>query len=331
MKKLLLLFIAISLIMPAQSLLAETEQLIIPIVKNGGVEDIELDDGTIVSVDLSSDDAEQEDMSMDAIYDDDIDAGWEGEPGDQHILSAGLRFQNVTIPNGATIVSAYIEVTSHEAKTAEDVAEIKIVGEATDHALTYDLENLITDRPQTMAYVDWVCAEEWDTWGTYQTPDISTIIQEIVNRPGWSAGNSLAIMMLGKDQGPSDLENAREFEAFENISDPEDGGDGQNHPERVPKLVIEYTPATSVKKIVENSDIISVYPNPVNNGQINVFVNLDGIYDISIVNQLGSTVKSIVSRSDSNLTIDVQDLPAGAYILKLSDGQNIYTQKIIVK
>jgi hypothetical protein len=29
----------------------------------------------------------------------------------------------------------------------------------------------------------------------------------------------------------SEDENARELESFENIADPEDGGDGQHHPE----------------------------------------------------------------------------------------------------
>jgi hypothetical protein len=30
-----------------------------------------------------------------------------------------------------------------------------------------------------------------------QTPDIAPIIQEIVNRPGWSSGNSLVIIVSG--------------------------------------------------------------------------------------------------------------------------------------
>ncbi|MHC4705621.1 MAG: hypothetical protein ACYS8I_00850, partial [Planctomycetota bacterium] len=30
-----------------------------------------------------------------------------------------------------------------------------------------------------------------------QTPDIASVIQEIVNRPGWASGNSLVIIIVG--------------------------------------------------------------------------------------------------------------------------------------
>jgi hypothetical protein len=30
-----------------------------------------------------------------------------------------------------------------------------------------------------------------------QTPDLSAVIQELVNRPGWSSGNALAIIITG--------------------------------------------------------------------------------------------------------------------------------------
>jgi hypothetical protein len=30
-----------------------------------------------------------------------------------------------------------------------------------------------------------------------QTPDLSPVIQEIVDRPGWSSGNALAIIITG--------------------------------------------------------------------------------------------------------------------------------------
>ncbi len=189
----------------------------------------------------SSDDAEQENDAMDALFDDDLDAGWEGAPEDLNILSTGLRFRQVFIPKGATIDSAFIIVHSHEAKTAEDVARITIAGEATDDAFTFDENNLITDRPRTVNTLDWVVDEPWGLWTPHRTPDLRNIVQEIVDRDGWSSGQSLAFFFLGEDQGVSEVENAREWESFENIADPEDGGDGQNHPERIPQLLVYYS------------------------------------------------------------------------------------------
>lgn len=213
------------------------------------------DEGVIFAA--SSDDAEQENDEIDALFDDDIDAGWEGAPEDQNILTCGMRFRNISIPSGATIDSAFIIVSSHEAKSADDVAELTIYGEATDHAETFTEDALIDVRPSTTATVEWTVAEEWELWGTYQTPDLRTIVQEIIDRDGWMSGNAMAFIVLGKDQGPSDLENAREWEAFENIADPEDGGDGQNHPERVPQLLVYYSsPASMVETRIMVTDTV---------------------------------------------------------------------------
>jgi hypothetical protein len=245
MKRILLIIGAILLFAPG--LYAQNVKLVVPIQTTGGSVSDTLDDGTIVTLSLSSDDCEQENDEIDTPYDDDLDAGWEGAPEDQNILTTGLRFRDIFIPKGSVIDSAFIYVTSHEGKTADDVAEITIWGEATDDAVTFNETDLITDRPSTSAKVEWIVDTEWIIWQEYRTPDISSIIEEIAGRSGWESGNSLAIVLEGKDQGPSDFENAREFEAFENISDPEDvdpdgnPGDGKNHPERVPRLEIYFT------------------------------------------------------------------------------------------
>ena len=58
-----------------------------------------LSTGTIVedsiSFEVSSDDAEQENDEMDSLFDDDLDAGWEGAPEDQNQLTTGLRFRDI--------------------------------------------------------------------------------------------------------------------------------------------------------------------------------------------------------------------------------------------
>ncbi len=309
---------------------SDVQTLTIPIVQNGPTKTVELDDGTIVEVPVSSDDAEQENDAMDALDDDDIDAGWEGEPDDQNILTAGFRFQNVTVPPGAVIEEAYIEVVSHEAKTAEDVALINIVGEAADNAETYTLDALITDRPETNAKVLWTVDEEWGLWTTHQTADISSIIQEIVNRPGWQSGNALAIMLKGTDeQGPSDMENAREMEAFENISDPEDGGDGKRHPERVPKLIIRYNQVSSVEETIIGHELLNVYPNPAH-GKLNMEFNALGEADIFIYNNTGELVMQERTAPSKTVELDVRHLSTGVYYIKATQNETIYTQKVII-
>ena len=82
---------------------AQNTKLEVQIKATGGQINDTLDDETVVTLDLSSDDAEQENDEVDTPYDDDLDAGWEGAPDDQNILTLGLRFRDITIPRAARI------------------------------------------------------------------------------------------------------------------------------------------------------------------------------------------------------------------------------------
>jgi len=299
------------------------------IVQNGGNDTITLSNGNIVIVGTSSDDAEQEDTEMDALYDDDLDMGWEGDPTKLHVLTTGLRFQNIAVPKGVTIDSAFITFCSHEGKDAEDVADIMIYGEASDHAETYNLETLITDRPKTSASVNWVVAEEWEIWNFYRSPDLKTLLQEIIDRPGWEYGNAMALMFEGKNQGPSDFENAREVEAFENIADPEDGGDGKNHPERVAKLTVYYKWTTGIREGL-NRIKLDIYPNPLSHGDLTITLPSDEEAVISIYNTTGQLVLTANSVNASTLTVNTGDLPAGIYMVVAKQGNTLASQKMIV-
>ena len=81
-----------------------------------------------VSLRVSSDDAEQENDAIDGLYDDDLDAGWEGAPEDFNTLTVGLRFRDIFIPKGATIdwateydkeLEKFFELTLNHAKKEE--------------------------------------------------------------------------------------------------------------------------------------------------------------------------------------------------------------------
>jgi len=306
----------------------ESQVVEIPIRQNGEPITDTLNNGQIITFNTSSDDAEQENDEMDSLFDDDLDAGWEGDPEDQNILTAGLRFTDVTIPKGFIIDSAYIQIYSHEGKSAEDVANITIVGEATDHASTYTYESLITTRPHTSASINWVVDVEWGLWMPYRTPDIKTIVQEIVNREGWEAGNALAIMLMGENQGPSDVDNAREFESFENIADPEDGGDGQNHPERVPRLVVYYSAPSAIFNSQQSNSLI-VYPNPASD---HLTLNLESSSKatVSVYNQIGALVMETVTNNESLPQLNVSHLTNGIYMIHVMQQGMHYQSKLII-
>ena len=117
-----------------------------------------------------------------------------GSNGEQIV---GLRYQNATIPQGATITRAYLELTADE--TQSETTSLTIRGEASDNAerIRYQVNNL-SARSTTSAALEWQNVPAWNfIHETHQTPDFPAVIQEIVNRPGWVSGNALMLFITG--------------------------------------------------------------------------------------------------------------------------------------
>jgi len=98
----------------------------------------------------------------------------------------------LTIPQGATVDTAVLEVLPSGINGT--IPALRIRGEAVDNASAISSRTGLAARPRTTASVDWTPAT-WSigTWAT--TPDLKAIIQEIVNRPGWVAGNYIQLFI----------------------------------------------------------------------------------------------------------------------------------------
>jgi len=75
------------------------------------------------------------------------------------------------------------------------------------------------------------------------------------------------------------------------------------------------------------SELINVYPNPVNE-KVTIFINdKNAIGDIQIINEIGQLV--LQQKIDGNINhLDVSSLCQGIYILKITSGENIVYKKI---
>ncbi len=153
------------------------------------------------------------------------------DAGDEPV---GIRFLNVNIPRGTIITNAYLEFTSYS--TDGGVSDFVITGEAADNAAAFDdtMDN-ISVRPRTGQSVMWTTSSDsWVIGDKYTSPDISAIIQEIVGRAGWNAGNSL-VLIVDSPSGTND----REVYSYDGAYyDAADNG-------KEPKLYIEYGNETS--------------------------------------------------------------------------------------
>ncbi|MFK8079435.1 MAG: hypothetical protein AB8B97_04055 [Granulosicoccus sp.] len=113
----------------------------------------------------------------------------------------GLRFTDLAIPPGATITRAWVQFTVDEIRPSNLAPiELAIHGENTADARSFE-ENIgnVSNRPRTQTSVNW-SPPFWerinDVGDAQRTPDLSSIVQEIVNEAnGWQSGNALVLVI----------------------------------------------------------------------------------------------------------------------------------------
>jgi hypothetical protein len=114
------------------------------------------------------------------------------DASDNRGLGVGNRFLNITIPPGSIITAAYLRVRARDTRTAT-VVNTKIRGEKSLNPNTFSTYNDFFARPRTTNFVYWDNVPPFTGGNWYNSPDISAVIQEIINQPGWASGNAIVI------------------------------------------------------------------------------------------------------------------------------------------
>jgi len=182
-------------------------------------------------VNASFDDNEEHDWDggMEDADSTDLEMPYEdaGTPPSEKQL-VGIRFTDIEIPEDANIMNAYIEFECDELKDGTKPVNLIIWGELSPNAATFSNNSFdISSRPRTITEVNW-SPVNWTAVGQKdQTPNISAIIEEIVNQKDWTRNNALVIVIGDDPNNPS--EGIRCAEAY----------DGE--PVNAPLLHIEFT------------------------------------------------------------------------------------------
>ncbi|WP_158631167.1 InlB B-repeat-containing protein [Flammeovirga kamogawensis] len=223
--------------------------------------------------------------------------------GDQIV---GVRFRDIDIPQGATINDAYIQFTTDEVINAEGTLSIQAQFANKPSVFTTAL-NDISSRPKTTASVnwtpeDWTVAEEAST--AQRTPNLKSIVQEIVNRSAWNLGH-MAFIFQGNGHRVAKSYNGSSTSA--------------------PQLIVTYDSNTNSRVSLTESPTVSnnmsVYPNPI--GEI-VNFEFDTVipelititfYDISgrvaLVNNISSKL------GHNKIVIETATLKSGNYTVHI--------------
>ncbi len=197
-----------------------------------------------VQISASSDDAEEKGLNSEApgtmdLTSSDVELVRDGGDGDQFV---GLRFTGISIPSGSLIQNAYIQFTVDEDDDLPGTVFIQV--EDADNPPTFnDTDGNISSRTVLNDTIAWGNIPVWSTVGEagedQRTPDLSALVQRVVNRSGWAEGNAISFILTGTGE--------RVAEAY-------DGDAGS-----APVLVIEYTElVTQTFTLQSSSDDVEV-------------------------------------------------------------------------
>jgi hypothetical protein len=138
----------------------------------------------------------------------------------------GFRFLNVPIPQYSLIYKAYITITSLGNQSSTNMYT-RLTGDKEASAATF---TTIADyqarrgtaagggdnTKRTTAQVEWDGMPPWTDGVQYNSPDISTIVQEIVNQATWVNSNNMVIFWDDHDgrSGANLARNVWEYDSF---------------------------------------------------------------------------------------------------------------------
>ncbi len=121
---------------------------------------------------------------------------------DTTIYRAGYRFASVGLPKNAKVTRAHLTLAYNWASASQ--VNTLLYGEAADSSATFGTTATnLSSRTRTLTSVPWN-AMPMLSWGqTLVSPDVTSIVQEIVARPQWLSGNPITILQYeaGSAQG----------------------------------------------------------------------------------------------------------------------------------
>ena len=118
----------------------------------------------------------------------------------------------VNLSKNQVIISATLKVVAVQADTS--TIHVKFGCEAADNPPAPTTKEDLEARVLTAAYLNYDSNAAW-VIGTQYTFDITSAVQEVLNRAGWTPQNTLAVLI--KDNNTS-ADNVRKFAATENDS-----------------------------------------------------------------------------------------------------------------
>jgi len=192
-----------------------------------------------------------------------------------------FRFTSVTIPAGATIVSAIVRFFSGPSQSAT-ICNVNLYFENADSAPAPGTRTDLLGRPLTSA-VAWNNLPAWTLDSTYDTPDLSSILQDVIDRGGWSSGNALMLHVRNNSSTAGAYRAIITFDAYTGKS---------------AELIVSYTEANQISK--SETIILSEFAN----AALEFKGEVAGVQNLSITENLEVGLDKLLNEGDDLAVIE---------------------------
>ncbi len=257
----------------------------------------------------------------------DIELVYDSYTGGNQIV--GLRFLDMNIPQGATINSAYIQFTS-DATDAER-CDLLIRGHDVDNSSVFKTRlNDVSLRETTDAKVHWRPAawfSEGEDGELQRTPDISSVVQEIVSRPGYSESSAMSFIISGSGTRTAMSYDKSTSGAAELVVEYAIGGGSTKGwaLEGAGGFFLETT------ELEVQPALFEVYPNPVKNGVLTVKTKEANSQTlVQMFNLNGKRyLNQLINGGESTLLL--RGIKPGLYYVRLKNKMGAEVKKVVVE
>lgn len=121
---------------------------------------------------------------------------------------AGVRFTGATVPQGSTFSSAQLYFYSWDDYSTTN-CDLIIRGELIADAATFTTNADFVARTRTSNSVAWDNVGSWSADFQYTSPELTTIMNEIVGQGSWASGNDFVLFI--NDNGSTNLHYRRAY------------------------------------------------------------------------------------------------------------------------
>lgn len=231
----------------------------------------------------------------------------------------GLRFA-LAVPPGAIIEQATLRLTGKGNQSGNNTLTVRVQNANNANAFSATAGNL-SSRSTGTASVNWGVGN-WQDGQSYTSPNLSSLVQQVVNRSGWQSGNHVAFLIQGSSTSKRsarsyEYSNSNQFSGL-SITYRLPGGASARIPQGHNKARVDEAAAAGS---------LLLYPNPAREV---LQVQGAAAFSYELYDERGVLVGQSREPQHS-FALEVSGLQRGLYLLRTVSQEEVVTRKVLIE